>query len=1044
MAEIKGIVRSSEQLKSTINTNVRLKGLVSVGGVLIGAQLGKRGVKGDKGDTGDTGATGVGIASVEKTGTAGLVDTYTITFDDGNSTTFDVTNGQDGADGADGHSPVVTASKTGDTTTIYVDGTSVGTIVDGQDGTNGQDGHSPAVTASKAGKVTTVYVDGSSIATINDGNDGTNGQDGHSPVVTASKAGKVTTVSVDGSSIATINDGDDGNTGATGERGGIIHRITANINGYTTPVGDFTPVGRCKISDILAQSGADKVIVGDVLAKGTYLYGVGAVDSTYAYTTAGNNLKGDTGETGVAKIPSGAVDGTSTSTAFTATISGITELKNGVCVFLKNGVVTSASGFTVNINNLGAKPVYNNMAAASAETTIFNIKYTMLLVYDESRVAGGCWVCYRGYNSDTNTIGYQIRTNSRTKPASDKGYKYRLWFTSADGTKFVPANTSSSTNATASRTPNTTPIDPFGEIVYCSTNGSTNAAADLAAGAIWQQYTVALGYSFNTTGAALTLTYPAPVYIKCSPQTDGSAKLQGYTQALPSTADGYIYIYLGTAYSATNVELVQSHPVYYYADGAIRQWTNANASSGGTVTDVTVDGTSVLDGTVGKVVLTGKADAVHTHVKTDITDFPSLATVATSGSYSDLTNKPSIPTVTDTYSGTSSDGMSGKAVKSAIDALDGTVSGSAGASNTLTAFSQTDGKVSATFGSISITKSQVSDFPTIPANTSDLNNDSGFITGMVILSYGSSTWNDFISAYNANKVVYCRASSNANPATGSQTRLAFMAYVNNATTPTSVEFQYYRSVSSHSDAQQGDQVYVYKLESNGTWSVTVREAYSKVAVGTGISKSYSSGTITLSASETDPVFAASAAYGISASDIATWNGNSTYVCEAEVTTFAEAKAAYDDGKKLVCYEGGASNVYYTLVQYDEDLIFYFSNTIGQSNYVYSLDSEDQWTLTEFPIPSTSNLIIVDTYTATGYDFTASQNRSLTKSLTTHSGYTPYVLKCVCTNKVSLIVYNHYISSGTLTYEVVNRTSSSVTGANFNMAVMWIKNEILGS
>ena len=35
----------------------------------------------------------------------------------------------------------------------------------------------------------------------------------------------------------------------------------------------------------------------------------------------------------------------------------------------------------------------------------------------------------------------------------------------------------------------------------------------------------------------------------------------------------------------------------------------------------------------------------HTHVKSEITDFPSLATVATSGSYNDLSNKPTIPTV---------------------------------------------------------------------------------------------------------------------------------------------------------------------------------------------------------------------------------------------------------------------------------------------------------------------------------------------------------------------------------------------------------------
>lgn len=45
------------------------------------------------------GDTGNGIASIEKTSTSGLVDTYTITYTDGNTTTFDITNGEDGEDG---------------------------------------------------------------------------------------------------------------------------------------------------------------------------------------------------------------------------------------------------------------------------------------------------------------------------------------------------------------------------------------------------------------------------------------------------------------------------------------------------------------------------------------------------------------------------------------------------------------------------------------------------------------------------------------------------------------------------------------------------------------------------------------------------------------------------------------------------------------------------------------------------------------------------------------------------------------------------------
>ena len=53
--------------------------------------------KGEKGDVGNTGATGNGIVSITKTGTSGLnelVDIYTITYTNGNTSTFEVTNGE--------------------------------------------------------------------------------------------------------------------------------------------------------------------------------------------------------------------------------------------------------------------------------------------------------------------------------------------------------------------------------------------------------------------------------------------------------------------------------------------------------------------------------------------------------------------------------------------------------------------------------------------------------------------------------------------------------------------------------------------------------------------------------------------------------------------------------------------------------------------------------------------------------------------------------------------------------------------------------------
>ena len=101
------------------------------------------------GINGTDGTDGVGITSIEKTSTSGLVDTYTITLSNGNTSTFTVTNGADGTDGIDGSdgNGIVSITKTSseglvDTYTILFDDGSSTTyeITNGKDGTNGTDG----------------------------------------------------------------------------------------------------------------------------------------------------------------------------------------------------------------------------------------------------------------------------------------------------------------------------------------------------------------------------------------------------------------------------------------------------------------------------------------------------------------------------------------------------------------------------------------------------------------------------------------------------------------------------------------------------------------------------------------------------------------------------------------------------------------------------------------------------------------------------------------------------------------------------------------
>ena len=69
-----------------------------------------------------------------------------------------------------------------------------------------------------------------------------------------------------------------------------------------------------------------------------------------------------------------------------------------------------------------------------------------------------------------------------------------------------------------------------------------------------------------------------PIYLVCAPQSDGSAIIDSTTpfvQDLPTTEDGKIYVFLGIAYSTTAMELTLEHPVYWYKNGRIHQYTDA-------------------------------------------------------------------------------------------------------------------------------------------------------------------------------------------------------------------------------------------------------------------------------------------------------------------------------------------------------------------------------------------------------------------------------------------------------------------------------------
>lgn len=142
--------------------------------------------------TGIKGDTGNGISDISKTKTEGLVDTYTITYTDGTTTTFTVTNGEkgdkgdqgeqgiQGVPGKDGHTPVITIVDG----YWHIDGVNTNILAVGANGEDGKDGVTPQLRINSDNIWEVSYDNGAtweSLGISAVGQNGSNGTNGVTP-----------------------------------------------------------------------------------------------------------------------------------------------------------------------------------------------------------------------------------------------------------------------------------------------------------------------------------------------------------------------------------------------------------------------------------------------------------------------------------------------------------------------------------------------------------------------------------------------------------------------------------------------------------------------------------------------------------------------------------------------------------------------------------------------------------------------------------------------------------------------------------------------
>ena len=217
-------------------------------------------IKGEKGDTGEDGRS---VTSITLTSSEGNIDTYTITYSDGTTSIFKVTNGQDGKQGIqgekgeDGHTPSITIGGNGN---WFIDGVDSGVKAQGDKGEQGEPGKdgrsitSISLTDSNENidTYTITYSDGTtSTFKVTNGQDGKQGEqgiqgiqgekgeDGHTPVIGIGPNGTWIIDGVDSGISATGPKGENGKDG----RSIISISLTSsegNVDTYTILYSDNT------------------------------------------------------------------------------------------------------------------------------------------------------------------------------------------------------------------------------------------------------------------------------------------------------------------------------------------------------------------------------------------------------------------------------------------------------------------------------------------------------------------------------------------------------------------------------------------------------------------------------------------------------------------------------------------------------------------------------------------------------------------------------------------------------------------------------------
>lgn len=290
--------------------------------------------------------------------------------------------------------------------------------------------------------------------------------------------------------------------------------------------------------------------------------------------------------TGLPHIIRGTVATAAATAAKEVTIAGYT-LTAGDILCITYTLGTTVGSPTLNVNGGGALSIYLGSTAANAVTHTVGANGEIFYYYTGSEYQ--MFGSMRTTDADSTQAVYWGATATAGTAFGD----YKLLMQTADG-KWHPLTIEEGTGTT--KTISTQYFLVNSPILYYAT--TVNVAQDATFTLAYQQ--VAMANSLRYTDNQATRTDQKPIFLKGTIDANGfkldnTSYTSFLTQTLPTTDDGFVYIYLGHMYANNNMLLTVSHPIYQFKDGALRVYSPVNAYTLPTATDTVLGGVKIGD-----------------------------------------------------------------------------------------------------------------------------------------------------------------------------------------------------------------------------------------------------------------------------------------------------------------------------------------------------------------------------------------------------------------------------------------------------------------